>query len=146
MCSWMWARPRPPLRRAESELRGHHQLDGDVLRGINTNTINAANFTLTRNGTNSFTPSLTWVSSRVLQLGNLAAVTALLATYTLNYDPANAGPGWQSSTNGATLTGRITTNVPPLLTFITNRVITRTTVRISKSKPLIRTAMNSPTR
>ncbi len=50
-------------------------------KGIITNTISATNFLVTLNGTNRFTPTLTYISSNQFLLGNLTAFTTPLGNY-----------------------------------------------------------------
>src|ERR1022692_4441535 len=50
-------------------------------KAINTNTLSATNFVVTLNGSNTFTPTLAYVSTNVFSLGNLAAFTTPLGSY-----------------------------------------------------------------
>ncbi len=68
-------------------------------------TVHASNVSLTLNGTNVSSPTLTMVSSNVYQIGGLAALTSAQGTYqlTVNYngmrdDAGNAGTGSGSTT------------------------------------------------
>ena len=55
-------------------------------KAINTNTLDASHFTVTFNGTNPFTPSLTYVSSNQFLLGNIYTYTTPLGTYQVTLD------------------------------------------------------------
>jgi len=88
---------------------------------INTNTIHSSSFVLTRNGTNVFTPTLSFVSSNVFLLGGMGAFTAPLGTYQLTLYPGVQDLAGNVDTNDAfMLWVRGTTNVPPILTPLTN--------------------------
>ena len=92
---------------------------------INLNTLNAANFAITCNGSNSITPTLTDISSTQFHLDNLAVYTAPLGTYqvTLNLSGIQDLAG-NTTTNQIVMTWiHATTNLPPVLANITNLVI-----------------------
>jgi hypothetical protein len=94
-------------------------------KGINPATIAAANFSVTRNGSNSFTPTLSEVATNIYSIGNLAAYTTPLGTYqvTLNLSGIQDYAG-NVNTNIVTMTWtNATTNLPPVLGVISNRVV-----------------------
>ena len=94
--------------------------------GINPATLSLASFSITRDVTNTITPTITLVSTNIIQLGGLSTATYPLGIYTvtanLNGIQDYAG---NIATNVLSLTWeRVTSNLPPVLTAITNRVIT----------------------
>ncbi len=94
--------------------------------GINPATISSANFVLTRDGTNALTPSFSLVTSNIAQLNGLSALTEDLGTYqvTANLNGVADYAG-NTATNVLTMTWlRDTLNQPPILTPITNMVVT----------------------
>jgi len=92
---------------------------------LNTNTLFATNFVVTCNGTNPFTPTLTYSVSNIFVLGNLAAYTQPLGTYQVSLNLAGVQDlAGNTNTNVLTMTWvRGTTNQPPVLTLITNLVV-----------------------
>ncbi len=93
---------------------------------INPATISAANFGLTRDGTNVLSPTFSLVTSNVAQLGGLSALTEDLGVYqvTANLNGV-ADLAGNPATNLLTMSWlRDTLNQPPILTPITNMVVT----------------------
>jgi len=87
-------------------------------KAINTNTIQAANFTLTRNGTNAGTPAIVITSSNTVVVTNLAALTAPVGSYqlTLNWTGIQDLAGNSSAGSVSTTWQAVLANQPPVIT------------------------------
>src|SRR6185369_14383366 len=92
---------------------------------LDLNTLAASNFVLTRNGTNSMTPTLTHVATNFFLLGGLSSFTAPFGAYQLTLNLAGVqDPAGNSSTNRVSMAWvRGTLNVAPALDPVTNWVV-----------------------
>ena len=91
---------------------------------ININTLSATNFVATFNGATKFTPTLTYVSSNVFLLGNLASFTAPVGSYQVSlYLTGIQDFAGNQTTNVVTMSW--THGVPPVpvITQVTNMVV-----------------------
>ncbi|MGC3958044.1 MAG: Ig-like domain-containing protein [Verrucomicrobiota bacterium] len=93
---------------------------------INPATVSSNNFVLTRNGTNVLSVAFSMVASNIAQLGGLSAITEDLGVYqvTANLNGVADYAG-NTATNLLTMSWlRDTLNQPPIITPITNVVVT----------------------
>jgi hypothetical protein len=106
---------------------------------INTNTLSPTNFVVTLNGTNSFTPTLTPVTSSQFTLGNLASFTAQPGAYqvTLYLNGIQDYAG-NVNTNAVTMTWTRAVVLPPTITQVSNTNVAPGTpldIKIAASDP-----------
>jgi hypothetical protein len=93
-------------------------------KGINTNTLSATNFVVTLNGTNMFTPTLTYVSSNAFLLGNLASFTAPPGDYQVSlYLNGIQDYAGNQSPNVVTMSWARGTQLPPVIAQATNLLV-----------------------
>jgi hypothetical protein len=93
-------------------------------KAINTNTLTAADFTLTRDGTNAGTPTILILSSNVALVSGLAPLTAASGSYTLTLGLADVQDlaGNSSAQVASTSWQNIPANQPPVITPEPNAV------------------------
>ncbi|HWD17882.1 MAG TPA: CARDB domain-containing protein [Verrucomicrobiae bacterium] len=102
---------------------------------IDTNTFHLTNITVTLNGSNTLTPTLTMVSSNVFRVGGLAPLTAGVGAYqvavNLNGVIDQAGVGGSNLVTQSWARTLSATNIPVIAAIPNHTIAAKTTLRVT---------------